>query len=46
MFSEPDVNVVNTVTERLNTQNLASPEVLTALKQITLDLNKMHFSKV
>lgn len=37
MFSEPDVNVVSTVLDKLNSKKLASPEVTTALTQIMPD---------
>lgn len=40
MFSEPDVNVVNTVIDKLNSKKLASPELVTALNQITPDFEQ------
>ena len=40
MFSEPDLNVVNTIVDTLNSKKLASPEVLSVLNQITPDFEQ------
>jgi len=40
MFSEPDVNVVNSIVDLLNSKKLANPAVLTALNQITPDFEQ------
>jgi adenylate cyclase len=40
MFSEADVNVVSTVLNSLTTKNLATPELITALNQISPDFEQ------
>lgn len=40
MFSEPDINVVTTILDTLNTKKLSTPELVTALNQISPDFEQ------
>jgi len=40
MFSEPDLNIVNTIMDALNTKKLVTPEITTVLNQIQPDFEQ------